>query len=78
MKRPGFEPIEQFEWSQGAGARDHFVPSAFARSKRGRSMPVVSTREFAIAAVEAEIARLASEPCAFDEMHVVRAIEEIR
>lgn len=41
-------------------------------------MPVVTTREFAIAAVEAEIARLESEPCAFDEMHVVCAIEAIR
>ena len=41
-------------------------------------MPVVVTREFAIAAVEAEIARLESEPCAFDEMHVLCAIEAIR
>ncbi len=41
-------------------------------------MPVLTTQEFAIAAVEAEIARLESEPCAFDEMHVVCAIEAIR
>lgn len=41
-------------------------------------MPFVTTREFAIAAVEAEIARLESEPCDFDEMHVVCAIEAIR